>query len=103
MPCCDQVFAFSRLGTDVDALFDFFASRLANLAGARKSINDALHRNGAAIMFAALCRSPKPLIRKCGSRGLAGMGWDGFVETRILLWDCVSQWKLFKTRYLNKQ
>lgn len=94
----EQLFAFARMCTDVDDLFEFFASRLANLAGCRKSINDAMRRNGAAVVLAAMCRSPRPLIRKCAARSLAGMGWDGFVETRVMMWDSVLQWKLYKER-----
>jgi hypothetical protein len=117
----EQVFAFTRLSTDVDALFEFFAARLANLAGARANLNNQLASNGAgmyhnnrhnytmyiaythihtythttynayyydtALVLGALCKSPKPTIRKLAARALGGMGWDGFVETRILMWD----------------
>lgn len=31
------------------------------------------------------------------------MGWDGYTETRILLWDSVMYWKLFKANVLNKE
>ena len=97
----EQLFSFARMCTDVDDLFEFFATRIANLAGNRKSINDALRRNGAAVVLAAMCRSPRQLIRKCAARSLAGMGWDGFVETRVLMWDAVLQWKLYKERVLT--
>jgi hypothetical protein len=40
-----------------------------------------------ALVLGALCKSPRPNIRKLAARALGGMGWDGFVETRILLWD----------------
>lgn len=96
----EQLFAFARMCTDVDDLFEFFATRLSNLAGCRKSINDAMRRNGAAVVLAAMCRSPRALIRKCAARSLAGMGWDGFVETRVMMWDSVLQWKLYKERVL---
>lgn len=99
----EQVFVFSRLCTDVDSLFEFFATRLANLAGSRKSINEAMASNGAAVVLAALCKSPKQIIRKCAARALAGMGWDGYVETRILLWDCVMYWKVYKSQVLKKE
>lgn len=99
----EQVFCFTRLCTDVNALFEFFVSRLANLAGARNSINQQLHHNGAAMVLAAFCKSPKPSIRKLAARGLAGMGWDSYVETRILLWDCMSQWKLYKEMILRRE
>jgi HEAT repeat protein len=99
----EQVFAFTRLSTDVDALFEFFAARMANLAGARASLNNQLASNGAALVLAALCKSPRPVIRKFAARALGGMGWDGFVETRILLWDSVMFWKMFKAAVIAKE
>lgn len=96
----EQIFVFSRLSTDVDSLFEFFTARLANLAGSRKTINDSLAQNGAAAVLAALCKSPRAVIRKWASRALGGMGWDGFVETRILLWDCVMYWNMYKAQVL---
>lgn len=98
-----QVFCFTRMSTDVDALFDFFASRLANLAGSRKSINDALAKAGAPVVLAALCKSPRPKIRKYAARALGGMGWDSFVETRIMVWDCVMYWKSYQATCLAKE
>lgn len=99
----EQIFAFTRLSTDVDVLFEFFASRIANLSGARKSINQQLANNGAALVLSALCRSPRPLIRKFASRALGNMGWDGYVETRVLLWDTVVYWKAFKKEIIKKE
>ena len=99
----EQIFCFTRLCTDVDALFEFFSARLANLAGSRTVVNDALARNGAAQVLSALCKSPRPMIRKYASRAIGGLGWDGFVETRILLWDCVMYWKIFKSNVLAKE
>ena len=99
----EQIFAFTRLSTDVDALFEFFAARLANLAGARASLNNALAGNGAALVLAALCKSPRPMIRKFAARAMGGMGWDGFIETRILLWDSVMYWKMFKAQVIAKE
>ena len=99
----EQIFTFTHLSTDVDALFEFFAARLANLAGARKSINEQLASNGAAVILSALCKSPRPMIRKYAARAMGGLGWDGYVETRILLWDTVTHWKLFKAAVLKKE
>ena len=99
----EHVFSFTRLSTDVDSLFEFFASRLANLAGSRKSINDAMARCGASVVLAALCKSPKATIRKFAARALGGLGWDSFTETRILVWDCVMYWKLYKQRLLEAE
>ena len=31
------------------------------------------------------------------------MGWDGYVETRILIWDCVNYWKSFKASATAKE
>ena len=80
----EQVFCFTRLCTDVNALFEFFVSRMANLAGSRSFINEQLHHNGAAMI-------------------LAGMGWDSYVETRILIWDCMMQWKLYKKQVIDSE
>ncbi|KAJ1433290.1 hypothetical protein B484DRAFT_478420 [Ochromonadaceae sp. CCMP2298] len=99
----EQAFAFTRLSTDVDALFEFFAARMANLAGARTNLNNQLASNGAALVLGALCKSPRPSIRKLAARALGGMGWDGFVETRILLWDSVMYWKMFKAKVIAKE
>lgn len=98
-----HLFAFTRLCTDVDALFDFFVSRLANLAGSRKAMNDQFSKNNAAQVLAALTKSPRPFVRKYAARALGGMGWDGYVETRILIWDCVNYWKSFKASVTAKE
>ena len=37
------------------------------------------------------------------ARALGGMGWDGYTETRILLWDSVLNWKIFKANTLKKE
>lgn len=99
----EHIYSFTRLGTDVDFLFEFFAGRLANLAGSRKAINDAMARNGASHVLAALCKSPRPLIRKHAARALGGFGWNGYVETRILMWDCAMYWKIFKAQVIEKE
>ena len=70
----EQIFTFTRLSTDVDSLFEFFAARLSNLAGARTNINNQLAKNGAAQVLAALCKSPRSLIRKFASRAIGAMG-----------------------------
>lgn len=98
----EQIFTFTRLSTDVNELFVFFASRIANLAGARKQLNVDLANNGGARVLAAMCHSPRPIIRKFAARALGSLGWDGYVETRILLWDTVCYWKAFKTQVIEK-
>jgi hypothetical protein len=99
----ENVFTFTRLCTDVDALFEFFASRLANLAGARYNLNDALAKNNAAIVLAALCRNPRAIIRRYAARALGGMGWNGFTEMRVLLWDSMMFWKMLKSKVLQEE
>ncbi len=99
----EQLFVFTRLCTDVNALFEFFVSRMANLAGSRNSVNKQLHHNGAAMILAACCKSPRPSIRKLAARALAGMGWDSYVETRILIWDAMMQWKVYKSQVIEAE
>ena len=98
----EQLFCFAKMCTNVDDLFEFFAKRISNLAGSRKSINDALRRNGAAVIFAAMCKSPRSVIRKLAARALGGLGWDGFVETRVLMWDCMTEWGMYRDRILRE-
>lgn len=45
----------------------------------------------------------RPFVRKYAARALGGMGWDGYVETRILIWDCVNYWKSFKASVTTKE
>lgn len=99
----ENVFTFTRLCTDVDALFEFFASRLANLAGARFNLNDALAKNNAAVVLAALCRNPRAVIRRYAARALGGMGWNGFTEMRVLLWDSMMYWKMLKSKVISEE
>jgi HEAT repeat protein len=98
----ETVFTFSRLCTDIDLLFEFFATRIANLSGSRAAINDQLAQHNAALVLAALCKNPKPIIRRAAARALGNMGWNGFVEKRILLWDCIMYWKMIKSKVIAK-
>jgi len=90
-----QTTAIYSLGTDVDALFLFFCQRLVNLAGSRRHYNDALRANGAMQVLAALCNGPRKELRRLAARALGSMGWNGFVEQRLLGWDVVRSWKLW--------
>jgi HEAT repeat protein len=98
----ETVFTFTRLCTDVDLLFEFFATRIANLSGSRAALNDQLAYHNAALVLAALCKNPKPIIRRSAARALGNMGWNGFVETRILLWDCIMYWKMVKSKVITR-
>ncbi|CAM9414363.1 unnamed protein product [Discosporangium mesarthrocarpum] len=91
--------AMRLLCTDVDSLFLFFTQRVANLAGARKEHNDDLRMNGAIEVLAAMCSiSRRKEIRRLAARSLAGLGWNGHVEARVLAWDIHRNWDLWVER-----
>jgi hypothetical protein len=98
----EQLYVFSHLNTDIDDLFEFFITRISNLAGARKVINEKLRENGAAMILSAFCQSPRPLIRKYATKALGSYGWDGYVETRIIMWDSMMFWKTYKEKILSQ-
>ncbi|CAN0120353.1 unnamed protein product [Scytosiphon promiscuus] len=83
------------LGTSVDNLFLFFAQRLANLAGSRRTHNDALRANGAVEVLAAVCRGPRKDLRRLAARALGALGWNGHTEARVLAWDIYRHWDLW--------
>ena len=93
----------NKVGTDVNALFLFFAQRIANLAGARRHYNEALRSNGAALVLAAMCRGPRLDLRRVAARALGMMGWDGFVEQRLLGWDIKRNWDLWLEDVVPKE
>lgn len=90
-----HLYCFSHMSSDVKSLFGFFVSRLANLAGTRRFINRALVENCAADVLAVLCKNPSRMVRKYATQALAGLGWDGYVESRVIMWDCVCYWNQF--------
>jgi hypothetical protein len=98
----EQLYVFSHLNCDIDDLFEFFICRVANLAGARRAINEKLRDNGAAMILSAFCHSPRPLIRKYATKALGSYGWDGYVETRIIVWDSMMFWKTYKDQILAR-
>ena len=78
----EQIFAFTRLSTDVNELFVFFASRLANLAGARSPsitiwLRTALRRSWqpCATVRGPLCASLLLVL---------WVVWDGMVTLRLV-------------------
>jgi len=83
------------VSTDVGALFLFFAQRVANLAGSRRHYNEALRDNGAALVLAAMCRGPRQDLRRAAAQALGRMGWDGYIEQRLLGWDAKRSWALW--------
>ncbi|CAM9429984.1 unnamed protein product, partial [Hapterophycus canaliculatus] len=83
------------LGTSVDNIFLFFAQRLANLAGSRRTHNDALRANGAVEVLAAVCRGPRKDLRRLAARALGALGWNGHTEARVLAWDIYRHWDLW--------
>jgi hypothetical protein len=98
----EQLYVFSHLNTDIDDLFEFFITRISNLAGTRKITNEKLRENGAAVILSAFCQSPRPLIRKYATKALGSYGWDGYTETRIILWDSMMFWKNYKEKILSQ-
>lgn len=90
-----QVFCLSHLSTDVKSLFEFFSSRVANIAGSRKFINDELVKYNAGEVLAALTKSSSMAVKKFATKGLAGLGWNAHTQTRQLMWDCVKYWGSF--------
>ena len=89
-----QTTAIYSLGTDVDALFLFFLQRIVNLAGSGRKYNDALRDNGAMTVLAAVASSPRKDLRRLAARALGSMGWNGYVEQRLLGWDVIRSWAL---------
>ncbi|GMI11415.1 hypothetical protein TrLO_g5165 [Triparma laevis f. longispina] len=89
-----QTTAIYALGTDVDALFLFFLQRIVNLAGSGKKYNDALRENGTMSILTAVAQSPRKDLRRLAARALGSMGWNGFVEQRLLGWDVLRSWAL---------
>ncbi|CAM9386389.1 unnamed protein product, partial [Ectocarpus sp. 8 AP-2014] len=87
--------AIRLLCTSVDSLFLFFAQRLANLAGSRRTHNDALRANGAVEVLAAVCRGPRKDLRRLAARALGALGWNGHTEARVLAWDIYRHWDLW--------
>ncbi|CAN0449105.1 unnamed protein product, partial [Pylaiella littoralis] len=87
--------AVRLLCTSVDSLFLFFAQRLANLAGSRRTHNDALRANGAVKVLAALCRGPRKDLRRLAARASGALGWNGRTEARVLAWDIHRHWNLW--------
>ena len=87
-----QTQAAHLIGLDVDALMLFFAQRLAALAGAHASFNDRLRANGAALILAALCQSPRSELRRLGAKALANFAWNGHVDSRSLGTTIRDQW-----------
>ena len=87
-----HIFCFARMSTDPTALFEFFASRLANIAGARVFLNQQLIDHRAPDVLVALCRSPSALIRRYATHSLAGLCWNSYAESRVIMWNCVRYW-----------
>mmetsp|Transcript_106476 Transcript_106476/g.308655 ORF Transcript_106476/g.308655 Transcript_106476/m.308655 type:complete len:559 (-) Transcript_106476:58-1734(-) len=95
--------AINKLGTDVGALFLFFTQRLCNLAGSRRQHNEALRANGAAQVLAAMCRGPRQDLRRLATRAVGFMGWDGYIEQRIVGWDVKRSWELWIEEVIPKE
>jgi hypothetical protein len=90
--------AAQRVLTDADALFLFFSQGVATLAGSGGEANAALRRNGAVHAMVALCNgadashSGAAALRRQAARALGMLGWDGFVEPRMVGWGARRTW-----------
>lgn len=94
-----NVHTLTQLSINPNYLFEFFTIRLANICGANKLLNNELaQKNNAIMVLSALCKSPREIIRKYASRALGNIGWDGFIERKILIWDAMMYWKLFQSK-----
>ena len=45
-------------------------------------------------ILAAVAQSPRKDLRRLAARALGSMGWNGFVEQRLLGWDVIRSWTL---------
>ena len=46
-------------------------------------------------VLAAFCNGPRKELRRLAARALGSMGWNGYVEQRLLGWDVMRSWKLW--------
>eukprot|EP00981_Chlorochromonas_danica_P002320 scaffold446_cov183-Ochromonas_danica.AAC.19 len=96
-----QVFTVTTLSTNIDLLFEFFVSRIANLAGANVQYNDQLAVYHTPQLLAILCRYGNHSIKYYAAKALGNIGWNSFVERRILVWDALTYWKDLRTKALD--
>merc|ERR1719473_1683157 len=85
--------AAQHLHTNADALFLFFAQGLSNLAGTCKANNDCLRRNRALEVLLALAPTERPDVRRPCAMALGLLGWDGYVEPRMVGWRAKMTWR----------
>jgi hypothetical protein len=94
--------ATQALGLDTSALFLFFAQRVAVMSGAHKSYNDALRANGATLVLAAMCRSPRRELRCLGAKALSALTWNSHVNSRLLGFQVLEQWERWVDVAVNR-
>ena len=54
-----------------------------------------LGANGAALVLAAMCRSPRRELRRLSAKALAALTWNCQVDSRALGADVREQWRLW--------
>lgn len=59
--------------------------------------------NGAPLILAAMCQSPRHEIRRLGAKALSALSWDGHVDNRILGASVRDQWRLWVTVAVNRE
>lgn len=98
----NYVFAYTTMCTDVDRLFEFFVSRIANLAGSNAEYNNKLSRYHTPQLLAILCRNGGFNIKYYAAKALGNIGWNSYVEKRILIWDSLTYWKALKKKIVDQ-
>ncbi|RYH29216.1 hypothetical protein EON65_09300 [archaeon] len=98
----NTVYMYIIMSTNLDYLFEFFLSRIASLAGSNVKINNQLAEYKIADILTACCRIENHQIKYYAAKALSNLGWNSYVEKRILIWDALNYWKHLKKRIIDK-
>ena len=91
-----------HLLTNADDLILFVTEALATtIAGTCHGQNVQLGSNCGIPILTALCRSPRPLVRRLAARALGRAVWDGCAEERVRSWAARSLWARWVNRLGN--
>ena len=69
----------------------------------KKIYNEKLRTNGAALVLTAMCRGPKEELRRLASKALGAMGWNGYVDQRVLRWDVKQHWDEYQKKTVENE
>ena len=91
-----------HLLTNADDLILFVTEALATtIAGTCHGQNVQLGSNCGVPILTALCRSPRPLVRRLAARALGRAVWDGCAEERVRSWAARNLWARWVDRLGN--